>query len=119
MSTCPCCNSLFYFYYYLYLTFVVVCCYRWGKSQGKGYDDMGTMSIPTHLPPPPIAAEGGSRNYFGLAGGPPAPPLPGAGGPLGPGGFMSLPPALPMAPAGALSYPSQDPSRMGAVQGNF
>lgn len=89
---------------------------RWGKSQGKGgYEDMGTMSIPTHLPPPPVD---NSRNYFGLAGGPPVPPLPG-GPPLGPGGFMALPPALPMAPAGALSYPSQDPSRMGAVQGNF
>jgi len=78
---------------------------------------MGTMSIPTHLPPPPID---NSRNYFGLAGAPPgpAPPLP-PSGLLPPGGFMSLPPALPMAPAGALSYPSQDPSRMGAAQGNF
>lgn len=92
---------------------------RWGKSQGKplagpggsvGEHDMGTMSLPTSLPPPPLEA---SRNYFGLAGGGPA-----AAG-IGPMGFMALPPSLPPAPAGAIPYPSQDPSRMGAAQQHF
>jgi len=93
---------------------------RWGKSQGKPLtggaagaieqSDMGTMSLPTDLPPAPSE----SKNYFGLAGGPPVPP-PG----LGPMGFMALPPTLPRAPAGAIPYASQDPSRMGSAQQHF
>jgi len=81
-----------------------------GSSASAAADDMGTMSLP-NLPPPPMEAAGGSKNYFGLApGGPPGirPPLP------PPLGFMNLPPSLPQAPAGAIPYPSQDPSRMGA-----
>jgi len=86
---------------------------RWGKSQNKPIaggsggekaaagDDMGTMSLPGSLPPPLM-----ENNFFGLQGNMP------------PGGFLglpnSLPPSLPQAPAGAIPYPSQDPSRMGA-----
>ena len=65
------------------------------------------MSLPTSLPPPPTEA---SNNYFGLAGPPTG---------LGPMGFLGLPPTLPQAAAGALHYPSQDPSRMGAAQQHF
>jgi len=115
---------------------------RWGKSQGKPAlqaggaggpaadpSDMGTMSLPTSLPPPPTES---SRNYFGLAagaavtgGGPPPPAggVPGGQPPppnnLGPMGFLGLPASLPQAPAGAIPYPSQDPSRMGAAQQQF
>lgn len=94
---------------------------RWGKNQGNkaitgpggsgpsiAGDDggMGQMSLPPSLPPPlmEMNTAGGSKNYFGLTGNAPPPPM----------GFMSLPPALPQAPAGAIPYPSQDPSRMGA-----
>jgi len=108
---------------------------RWGKSQGKPLQagsagsgtadpsDMGTMSLPTSLPPPPTES---SRNYFGLAAGAVAgggPPPPGGQPPppnnLGPMGFLGLPASLPQAPAGAIPYPSQDPSRMGAAQQQF
>eukprot|EP00088_Acartia_fossae_P030347 TRINITY_DN3131_c0_g1_i1.p1 TRINITY_DN3131_c0_g1~~TRINITY_DN3131_c0_g1_i1.p1 ORF type:complete len:407 (+),score=120.71 TRINITY_DN3131_c0_g1_i1:62-1282(+) len=103
---------------------------RWGKNQGKASisappttnaaaaaadaDDMGTMSLPSSLPPPPM--EGGSRNYFGLTGGPPGGPGGRGGMPPRPPpmGIMGLPPSLP--PAGSIPYPSQDPSRMGAAQ---
>ena len=88
---------------------------RWGKSQGKPVTasgsaaadstDLGTMSLPTNLPPPPMEA---SKNYFGLG-----------GGGMDPMGFMSLPPSLPQAPAGAIPYPSQDPSRMGAASQHY
>jgi len=91
---------------------------RWGKSQGgkaiaggpgapaitNASDDMGMMSLPTNLPPPPVEKSQGSKNYFGMPDGPP-PALP----------FMSLPPTLPPG-AGVMNYPSQDPSRMGAAQ---
>lgn len=87
---------------------------RWGKSQGKPVaggaldaGEMGQMSLPTSLPPAPTEA---SKNYFGLAGPPSG---------LGPMGFLGLPPTLPQAAAGALHYPSQDPSRMGAAQQHF
>lgn len=43
------------------------------------------------------------NNFFGLA----PPPAPAQA-------FLSLPSVLPTPPIGALHYPSQDPSRMGA-----
>ena len=79
---------------------------RWGKSHGKssggsgpGLDPMPTEMIGGALQPP---VEVGN-NFFGLA----PPPVPSAA-------FLSLPNALPTPPIGALHYPSQDPSRMGA-----
>jgi len=89
---------------------------RWGKSQGKqttlapevfaAVDN--NPALPGSLPAPPVEV---TKNYFGLAGpsSAAAPFIPGV--PL-PG---SLPP-LPSQPLGSLHYPSQDPSRMGAVQ---
>jgi len=92
---------------------------RWGKSQGKAQTTLGpppegfaaidhNPALPGSLPAPPVEV---TKNYFGLAGpsSASAPFIPGV--PL-PG---SLPP-LPSQPLGSLHYPSQDPSRMGAVQ---
>jgi len=92
---------------------------RWGKSQGKqtaiAHDATQAQDpapgFPGSLPAPPVEV---TKNYFGLAGpSSVAPPafLPGVPLPAG------LPP-LPGQPLGSLHYPSQDPSRMGAVQHN-
>ena len=48
------------------------------------------------------------NNFFGLAAPPAAPAQ----------AFLSLPSVLPTPMAGALHYPSQDPSRMGAQMAN-
>merc|ERR1719309_1415393 len=93
---------------------------RWGKSQGKAQTtlmppegfaavDSSNPALPGSLPAPPVEV---TKNYFGLAG-----PSSAAPASLPPGFPMpgSLPP-LPSQPLGSLHYPSQDPSRMGAVQ---
>lgn len=100
---------------------------RWGKSQGKqnslGEGPSGQTvpvpGLPGALPPPPQELR---NNFFGLApaaqGAAPPVAIPGpnpylfprAPGPTAP--MMGLPGMGP----GAIHYPSQDPSRMGATQ---
>jgi len=79
---------------------------RWGKSHGKnshsgaGPSTMDPMMQPAGtLPPQEIG-----NNFFGLSSPPAAPAQ----------AFLSLPSVLPTPAVGALHYPSQDPSRMGA-----
>ena len=105
-------------------------CFRWGKSQGKQTEQPGAMAavpvvpgLPGALPPPPEELK---NNFFNIGGGdrPTMPPPPmGAPPPASffyphqpgpPGAPPPLPPSLP-GPA-PIHYPSQDPSRMGATQ---
>jgi len=79
---------------------------RWGKSHGK--NSGGGGAGPSSMDPLPRGSQGGpppeiGNNFFGLA----PPPAPAQA-------FLSLPSVLPTPPIGALHYPSQDPSRMGA-----
>jgi len=77
---------------------------RWGKSHGKnsqsGPSNMNPLMQPAGtLPPTEIG-----NNFFGLSAPPAAPAQ----------AFLSLPSVLPTPGVGALHYPSQDPSRLGA-----
>jgi len=91
---------------------------RWGKSQGK-QEGVATgpvlalphvPGLPGALPAPPKEL---TNNFFNLGG--EGPSSSSAAAPTVPY-FIPTPAALPLPGPGAIHYPSQDPSRMGASQ---
>jgi pre-mRNA-splicing factor RBM22/SLT11 len=91
---------------------------RWGKSQAKQTSTITSgegvvpniPGLPGALPPPPQHGEVLRNDFFNLA-----PPSTSANFFLPPPGMSRPPPGL-LPPGGPIHYPSQDPSRMGAMQ---
>lgn len=93
---------------------------RWGKSPAKltatatsqEGDVPAIPGLPPALPPPPgVSGEVLRNNFFNLP-----PPNAGANAYFLPPPAMGGPPPGMMPPGAPLHYPSQDPSRMGAMQ---
>ncbi len=93
---------------------------RWGRPQAKLTSTVTSHEgsvpaipgLPPALPPPPQSGEVLHNNFFNLA-----PPNPGASNYfLPPPGMSGGPPPGMMPPGAPIHYPSQDPSRMGAMQ---
>ena len=88
---------------------------RWGKSQAKQSSSTVTSSegavpnipgLPGALPMPPPPGDILRNDFFNLA-------------PPNPAGNFFLPPPGMMPPGAPIHYPSQDPTRMGAMQPHF
>jgi pre-mRNA-splicing factor RBM22/SLT11 len=91
---------------------------RWGKSQAKQTATITSAEggvpaipgLPGALPLPPQAGEVLRNDFFNLA-----PPNHSGNFFLPPPGMGGPPPGM-MMPGAPIHYPSQDPSRMGAMQ---